>query len=598
MRPKIRKQGMAPEHKPRKDPVIPVCCDCLSPVVPLDKDTGRCGVCQEKAYRIDVEHRRQLEPDHRQVMTEPKFMAAEPAKPRELTMLEIRRGEGVDNLSRWRAQPWGFVREVLQAEPDVWQDEVLHALVGLGMDEKPLPKYYDRFALKACKGPGKSTLAAWVVLWFLTCFTDPKILATSITAENLRDGLWAEIAKWRNNSPMLIEILVWQSERIFMKERPETWFCSARTWAKDADKTKQANTLAGQHAQHTMIVLDEAGDIPKGVLAAGLAHHGTQGDDTEIHITLILGNPTAIDGALGFACIEDRQNWWVKEITGDPDAPDRAKRIDIEHARREIETWGRESPYVLVNIFGQFPPQQDNKLLGAEAVRQAMRITFPEGIWGTSPRLMGLDVARSLVSDRSTLCRRQGSMVFPFRSWRINDLMQLVGMVIWECREWEPDAIFVDMIGLGSGVLDRLRELGLPAIGVNSGLPPRDRLRFENKRAEMWWEAHLAVKGQGGIPGLALPDDGVLAKELCEPIVKFGRSGKLMIESKDDMKKRGVNSPDLADALVLTYAEPVFSGRARTPMESVVMLARQQAVRDETDYDPYKEGREEAVRWE
>jgi hypothetical protein len=112
---------------------------------------------------------------------------------------------------------------------------------------------------------------------------------------------------------------------VFNREHPESWFVSARTWSKNADKSQQANTLAGLHGPFTLVAMDEVGDIPGGVFAAADASLSTG----EFNRILIAGNPTQTEGPLYEACTSDRARWWVKEITGDPDDPKRAKRIDI-----------------------------------------------------------------------------------------------------------------------------------------------------------------------------------------------------------------------------------------------------------------------------
>jgi hypothetical protein len=458
-----------------------------------------------------------------------------------------------DLIARWRIAPWLFVKECLGAEPDPWQAEVLRALVS----------GHFHIALKACKGPGKSTLLAWVIWWFMLCFYHPKILVTSVTGDNLRDGLWAELAKWRQAAEILQALFDWQTEKIYSREYPETWFASARTWPKEADTTKQATTLAGQHAACSMVIVDEAGGVPTGVLVAGLAHHSTQ-DPTakETHYTLIAGNPDTIDSSLGWACTEDAANWWVKEITGDPDDPGRAPRIDIEWARRQIATFGADNPWVLVNVFGKFPPVSANKLVGSDHIRAAMDLTLSEQEWHRAPRMMTLDVARSTARDRSVLCRRQGPIVFPFITYRLDDTNELAGQVVFEFTRWQGiRMIIVDMVGIGGGVYDHLKALGLPVVGFNGGLPARDP-RFVDRRTETWWLGAQAIKGTAGMPRLALPKDMELIPELTAPNVNFTRQGKMKLESKEDMLKRGVPSPDMGDALMMSFAETIFEDPA------------------------------------
>lgn len=460
---------------------------------------------------------------------------------------------------RWQPDPRLFVIEALHAIPDAWQDDVLQAIKDV-LEHGESPERTERFkiAMKACKGPGKTCILAWIILWFLFCFKLANILCTSITFENLRDGLWKELAYWISKSDLLKALLVQDSERLYVRGYKETWFCAARTWPKDADKTKQADTLAGLHARHTMIVVDEGGGIPVGVLAAALAHHSTQDPTSkEVHFTIMAGNPTDISGSLGWACTTDGKNWWVKEITGDPDDPKRAPRIDVKWAREQIEKFGADNPWVLVNVFGKFPPVGTNKLLGPDHVRAAMAVSMAPHAWQHHPRIMTLDVARSLSRDRSVICRRQGPVVFPFRVYRLDDSNELAGQVALEFSRWPAQIVIIDAVGIGGPVADQLRAIGLPVIMFNGGLPARDK-RFLNRRAEVYWTMAHEIKGQGGVPGLALPNFLDLIPELTEPEIDFTNKGQISLESKDDMLARGLASPDLADALAMSFAEKLY----------------------------------------
>lgn len=466
----------------------------------------------------------------------------------------------VAQLAVWLSEPWTFVRDTFDVTPDFWQDELLHAIVDA---KTPQGMAYVMFCLKACKGPGKTAVLAWIIWWFMLTHDQAKGFATSITGDNLSDNLWAELARWRLKSPMLTNLFGYQSDSIFSYAYPDTWFFSARTWPKDAAANTQAATLAGLHGPNTILVLDEAGGIPVGVLVAGLAHHSTNDTNAEIpecHLTFLAGNPDTIDGALGWACTEDAAHWWVKEITGDPDDPHRAPRIDVHWAREMIRIFGANNPWVLVNVFGKFPPVGANKLVGPDQVRTAMHVRhFPE-VWKDKARVMALDVARSTGRDRSVLTRRQGVIVFPQIVYRIDDATELAGQVIFEFGRWPAQAIFVDIVGVGGPVYDHLKSLGLPVIAFNGGLPARDGQRFVDRRTEVAWQCAQAIKGQGEDPAiLSLPNSPELVAEATAPTIKYMPNGKMRLESKEDMLKRGVPSPDLWDSLCMTFAEPVLS---------------------------------------
>lgn len=453
-------------------------------------------------------------------------------------------------IRAWRADPVLFVRECLRAEPDAWQVEVLQAIA-----------QRQRVALKASKGPGKSTVLAWVGWWWLATRPHPKVVATSISGDNLRDGLWSELSRWQQRSAFLTAAFRWTAERIVANDHPQTWWASARQWSHSADASQQANTLAGVHADHVLFLVDEAGGIPDAVVAAaeaGLAN-ADPAKGTEAKL-VIAGNPTHLEGPLYRACTRERALWWVKEISGDPDDPSRAPRISAEWAREQIAKYGRDNPWVLVNVFGQFPPGQSNALIAVEEANQAARRVLHERDYRDEVRVLGVDVAR-FGDDRSVFFPRQGRVAFTPRVLRNVDTMTLASQVALVIDEWAPDAVFVDVTGVGAGVVDRLRQLGYGAVAIgidNAGKPVSAETKFLNRRIEMWWKLASWLRA-----GACIPDDAELLSELTAPTYAFNAQGKLVLESKADLKARGLPSPDKADALALTFAQPVASRQVR-----------------------------------
>ena len=252
-----------------------------------------------------------------------------------------------DKLRRWREDPVYFVQDQFGIEPDKWQVDFLRAFPSS-----------NRMALKACKGPGKTAVLAWLGWNFLATRPHPKIAATSITGDNLADNFWTEMAKWRNNSPFLKQTFELKKTRIFSRDHPETWFMSARTWPRAADATQQADALAGLHADYLLFIMDEVGGIPDAVMATAEAGLAT-GIETKI---IVAGNPTHREGPLYRACTSERDMWYVQEITSDPDDPKRTPRVDLQWARDQIRKYGKNSPWVLVNVYGKFPPSSINVL--------------------------------------------------------------------------------------------------------------------------------------------------------------------------------------------------------------------------------------------
>lgn len=453
----------------------------------------------------------------------------------------------IERMRRWHHEPWVFAREALGITPDAWQDEVLKALPG-----------NQRVCLCASKGPGKSGLLAMIGLWYLSTRPHPKCVATSISADNLRDNLWSEFAKWMMRSKFLSHTFKWSAERIFAKEHPETWWISARAWSKTADKGQQADTLAGIHADHVLFLIDEAGGVPDSVAVtaeAGLAN-ASQEHGREAKL-IIAGNPTQLSGPLYRATTTERDLWWVKNISGDPDDPNRAPRVSPEWAREQIRKFGRDNPWVLVNVFGRFPPAQSNALIALHDALAALKRSAAGDMRGV-PKILGVDVAR-FGDDESVLALRQGQVLFEPKRFRNLSLMELVSKVTYSIEEHRPDAVFIDQTGMGAGVVDRLRELKYSVIGVDFGGSAGRPERYVNKRCEMWGLMGEWVKS-ASIPSSCEE----LARQMAEPTYTFTPKGQLWLESKKDLKARGKDSPDIADAVALTFAQPVAAPQPAT----------------------------------
>lgn len=439
-----------------------------------------------------------------------------------------------------------MVRELFGVTPDAWQDDALALF----------PKR-QRLALKACKGPGKTTVLAWLAWNFLLTRPHTKVAATSITSDNLADGLWTEMAKWQARSELLKSTFTWGKTRIFCNEAPETWWMSARTWPRSGDANSQADTLAGLHADYLLFLIDEAGGIPDAVMAAaeaGLANAGA--GSAEAHL-VIAGNPTHLEGPLYRACTAERNLWEVIEITSDPEDPKRTPRVSIEWARQQIQKYGRENPWVLVNVFGRFPPSSINSLLGPDDVRAAMDRKLPAIHENFAARVLGVDVARE-GDDMSVIFPRQGIVALPPKTMRNVDSLQGAGAVSQQWEEWQADGCFIDATGgFGSGWLDQLRVLRRRPTGIHFSSKARDEGRYFNKRAEMWFEMAQWVKDGG-----YLPDSPELLAELTAPTYTF-KGDRLILEDKAQIKLKLGRSPDLADALALTFAFPLPGGLQR-----------------------------------
>ena len=215
-----------------------------------------------------------------------------------------------------------------------------------------------------------------------------------------------------------------------------------------------------------------------------------------------------------------------------------------------------------------------NALLGAEDIQKANGTVYNEGQLGGSVRVMGVDVAR-FGGDRSAICMRHGLAVMPILTFKGLDTMTFAGTVIHHINRFKPDAVFIDSGAMGAGVIDRIRQLGYSCIDVAFGGKADSDGRYVNRRTEMYFKLTKFIKEDGG----SLPQDDTLSEELTNVYYGFDNRGRLKLKSKEEIKETLGRSPDMADALALTFAQPV----AR---RADYGLGRRRAMCN-TNYNPY-----------
>jgi phage terminase large subunit len=475
----------------------------------------------------------------------------------------------------WMRDPVQMVRDLFRVEPDLWQRDALESYWTV-----------DRTALAACKGPGKTAVMAWCGWGSLLLYPHANGIALSITQDNLRDNLWKELAWWYARSPLLQRTFRMGGERIEAREAPKTWWLSARAFAKDARPEQQANTLAGLHSQtHVFVLCDESSDYPPGVMEAAEGIFTNKDVGGLVARLLQAGNCTRQEGPLYDAVVTHRRRWSpptgnVIHITGDPDDPKRSPRINIEYARSLIREYGREHPMVMVNILGRFPSSSEEKLLTMADVEKAIARVVQPALYRHEAKVMGVDCAAGGLA-KTSIALRQGAMVIGTKDWRIADLEEQAEQLGILILKHKPDYVFIDIGGVGRGIRDALKRLGFGeiVIGIDFGSNPSRPEVDDFKRTEMWRLMGEAVKAW-----LCIPDHPGLRADLVAPKIRLERKGSHTVwrlETKDDMAKRGIPSPDDGDALALTFARPVRP-RATNPLAGLALQAHQQS----QDYQP------------
>jgi phage terminase large subunit len=426
-----------------------------------------------------------------------------------------------------------FVREVIGKEPYPDQIDLLRA--------------YDRrdrrIAKRTGHGVGKSTCCAWMIVHQILWRYPQKTLVTAPSAPQLFDALAAEVKAVISRLPdiakQLIEV---QAEGLFLKSAPDESFVTFRT-----SRAEMPEAMAGIHSVNTLLICDEASGIPDSVFDA------MSGSLVDPFPTMVLiGNPVRTSG-LFFDAFHDLSEMWTTFHTSCVGHPN-VNAAELESKKQE---YGEDSNRYRIRVLGEFPTGDEDTVIAHDLVMAALeRDVEPlvvRPIWG-------VDVAR-FGNDTSALAKRRGNTLDePVKEKKGWDTMMVSG---WIKSEWDatapserPSEIIVDVIGYGAGVCDRLLELGLPARGINvSEAQALVDHRYANYRAELWFtgQAWFAAKDCN------IRKDKALAAELIGPRFKYTSNGKILVESKDDMKKRGKPSPNKADAFLLTLASQAVS---------------------------------------
>ena len=432
-------------------------------------------------------------------------------------------------MTSWATNPAKFVTEAFRGDIKVeeWQAEALQAIVD-----------NDRIAVRSGHGVGKSAWLSWVILWWLLTRYPAKVACTAPTAHQLQDVLWGEISKWyRQLDPVFQGWLEVKSERVELTGAGAESFAVARTARKENPEAFQ-----GFHSDNMLFIVDEASGVDDIIFEVGQGAMSTPGAKT-----LMVGNPTRTSGYFYDAFHKLRDRFWTKRVSCDD-----STRVAPGYGEDMAKQYGIDSNSYRVRVLGEFPLDEDDAIIPLHLLEAAVErdVHINENLMP----VWGLDVAR-FGSDRSALCKRRGNVVSgPVKWWQGKDTMQTAGLVMDEWHntpdDEKPSEILVDVIGIGSGVVDRLYELGLPVRGINVAEAASVKDRYMRLRDELWFRVRDWLMARE----CSMVDDAALISELTSIHYHITSAGKVQAESKDDMKKRGLQSPDLADAFVLTFA--------------------------------------------
>ena len=445
-----------------------------------------------------------------------------------------------------------------QEDPAFWFGEIL----GLDLWEKQIGiaeavRDHPAVTVASCHGAGKTFTAAAISLWFLYCFPPAKVVTTAPTGRQVRDQLWMEIKRLHSRAAARGYPLGGECLQVRLKVA-EDWFAVGIS-------TDEAEQFQGYHSVNLLVVVDEAAGVKEPIFQAvtGLV-------TTANARRLYIGNPTSTAGA--FWRSQHSPLAWKRLAISAFDTPNfqgegiiRPYLVTPQWVEERREEWGEGSPLWTALVLGEFPTAGTRTLIPLELVELAQNAELA----AEGPVEMGVDVAR-FGDDESVVIVRKGPVVLEIMVYRGLDTMELTGRVVDFIRRCSPSAIKVDEIGIGSGVVDRLREQGYTqVVGINVANKARDSEQFAIIRDEMWFA--LADRFKGG--DIQIPRDSVLMGQLANIEYDFTSRGQRYVEGKDAMKKRGLKSPDRADALALAFY-PVHGGawpEQRTDSPNAIM---------------------------
>ncbi len=385
-----------------------------------------------------------------------------------------------------------------------------------------------------------TAVVAWLVNWAMATRENTRGVVTANTNTQLATKTWPEVKKWHNLS-INAHWFTCLATSIHAKGDAE------KTWRIDAIPWSEHNTeaFAGLHnkGNRVIVIFDEASAISDKIWE--VTEGALTDEGTEI-LWFVFGNPTRNTGRFRECFGRLKHRWHHTQI--DSRTVEGTNKVRLE---KWVSDYGEDNDIVRVRVKGEFPRAGSTQFISSDVVSGAGKREATSTVY--DPLILGIDVAR-FGDDESCLLFRRGndSTTIPMQRFRGLDTMQLSARAVEAINKHKPDAVFIDETGIGGAVVDRLRQLGYVVQGVNNGGKADRKIEGwagSNKGAECWIGMRLWLEARGAVDPIS-----DLAQQLEGREFGYNDKMEVVLESKDDMKERGLSSPDLADALALTFA--------------------------------------------
>jgi len=448
------------------------------------------------------------------------------------------------------AFPWGQAGTPLEhfKGPRKWQREVLTQIAEhIKQNQGKIDFDTLRTAVSSGRGIGKSALVSWITIWMLSTRIGSTTIISANSESQLRSVTWAEITKWLATainshwfevSATRVMPAKWLTELVErdLKKGTRYWGVEGRLWSAE-----NPDAYAGVHNfDGVLVVFDEASGIDDSIWAVTA---GFFTENTPNRFWMAFSNPRRNTGYF-YETFNSKRNFWTTKVV---DART-VEGTDKQVYQGIIDEYGPDSSQAHVEVYGMFPSEGDDQFIPAHLVDEAMKREKYQD--ASAPIVIGVDPAR-FGADATVIAIRQGRDIVRIDRHRGDDTMTVVGYIIEAIEEFKPTLVVIDEGGLGAGIVDRLKEQRYKVKGINFGNKSKNPIMYGNKRAEMWGSMKDWLKTA------AIPLDRFLKTDLISPMMKPDSKGTIFLESKKDMKARGLASPDAADAICVTFAYPV-----------------------------------------